>query len=44
MNFLDKAIGALAPGWGASRLRSRMAIPRHMPELLRSTMIQNRAP
>ncbi|EDS1134782.1 phage portal protein, partial [Salmonella enterica] len=26
MNFLDKAIGALAPGWGASRLRSRMAI------------------
>lgn len=25
MNFLDKAIGALAPGWGASRLRSRMA-------------------
>lgn len=26
MNFLDKAIGALAPGWGASRLRSRMVI------------------
>lgn len=26
MNLLDKAIGALAPGWGASRLRSRMAI------------------